>query len=135
MPHRKLVAKLKATAAVTALVPAARIRPVRQAQSASLPCITYQVTSLVTEDGIDGTSNTQIAEITLTCWAATYDDAWDVAGVVHTALHYWRDGNDGGEVMQCRCDVQADAPELVEESAEMAIHAVTQNYTIEYRKA
>ncbi len=133
MPHRKLVAKLQATSAVTTLVPAARIRPIKLAQSSPLPGITYEVTSRTTDDGIDGTSSTVLCEVTVTCWGTTYDQAWQVAEAVHAALHYYRESNAAGKLMQCRCTMQADAPEMVDEASDEAIHAVSQTYEIDYR--
>lgn len=133
MPHRKLITKLQATNSVTALVPAVRIRPVKLAQGDSLPAITYQVTERTTDDGIDGTSSTVLASVQVDCWGRTYDEAWSVADVVHSALHYYREGNAAGQLMQCRCEMQADSPELVEEASDEANHAVTQTYRLDYR--
>ena len=135
MPHRTIVTRLKATAAVTALVPAVHIRPLRQIQNVTLPAITYEVTDYQTDDGINQAGSTVLAELSVICWADTYDEAWDVAEEVRTALHYYREGNDAGELMQCRCTAMADAPELPDDGSETAIHAVTQTYSLDYRKA
>lgn len=133
MPHRKLITRLHASNAVIALVPAVRIRPAKIAQADVLPAITYQVTERTTDDGIDGTSKTVLAAVQVDCWGNTYDEAWSVADAVHGALHYYREGNAAGQLMQCRCEMQADAPELVEEASDEANHAVTQTYRLDYR--
>jgi hypothetical protein len=134
MAHRRMVARLHADAAVTALVPAARIRPIKLRQSDALPGITYPRGSFASEDGISQIGNTWILDVTVSVWANTYDEAMAVADAVRDCLHGWRDGNDPGDVMSCRLQSESDAPEAVEPGGDEIVHGITQEYRIEWLK-
>ena len=103
----KLVARLKATAGVTALIgtgDAARVRPQRLRQGEGLPAITYLVASDSLENHSTGATTTREKRIQVNCLAASYDGAIALAAAVEAALSGWNDAD--GDIWHL--DVQID---------------------------
>ena len=121
-----MVAQLKATAGVTAIV-GAKVYPMIAPQSAALPYIIYEKPLDVpvnTATGADATSQKRFA---VSCFAATYSGAHALGAAVAAALSGWVDSagcvwhqesctDDMGEVMSGQ-----DVPEY---------YAVNQEYTV-----
>lgn len=80
-----IVAKLLATATVTALV-SSRIQPPPLDDDSTLPIITWQVISAVRPAVMDGPLGYVRKRIQLTCWATTYTGASSLAEAVRIAL-------------------------------------------------
>ena len=89
--ERALVARLEATAGVTALV-GQRIYAMSLTQAAAMPAITYQKIS----PGLLHTMQTALPvarpRLQVNCWADTYSVAKAVAGQVRNALNGYDDG-------------------------------------------
>jgi len=126
MAEALLVAKLKATAGVTAIV-AARIYPMFAPQGAALPFLIYETTMDQPVNHAGGTTGTRQIQIALTCFASTYTGAKALAAAVEAALSGWIDANgcvwllesahdEAGDMMQGR-----DVPEYF---------AVVQEYSV-----
>jgi hypothetical protein len=78
---------LRAASPVTALVPQARITPVKRLQNTDLPAITYE---RVTNDPVQSlsgdTSNLDQVRMRVNCWSLSYSQSKSIAAVVRTAL-------------------------------------------------
>ncbi len=99
-PHIRLVAKLKGTSAVTALV-VARIWPMIVPQGQALPYIVYRRVDSVPINHAHGTTADDFTRIQIDCCASTYDGARALADEVRgdedesnpTGLSGWIDGD------------------------------------------
>jgi len=97
-PHVRLVAKLKGTAAVSALV-AARVWPMVAPQGQALPYLVYRRVDSVPVNHAGGTTADDFTRIQLDCYASTYDGARVLADAVRgnedevapTGLSGWTD--------------------------------------------
>lgn len=79
--------KLRATAAVTAIVPQARITPVKRLQEADLPAITYErVTNTPIQNIAGDTSDCDQVRMRVNCWAMTYAQTKTLSAAVRTAV-------------------------------------------------
>lgn len=72
-------------APVTALVPAARIEPIRRTQSFSLPAITLQVVSKVPFNHLRG-AGLDLSQVQVDYWASDYTTARALADAGRAAL-------------------------------------------------
>jgi len=77
---------LSKTAALTAVVPAAKITPVKRLQASLLPAITYQVVDCIPTDTKDGVSKLDRRRVSVNCWSLTYTQASTLAALVRSAL-------------------------------------------------
>ncbi len=96
--HTRLIARLKATEAVTDIVGAgtkARIRPMRRNQGGSLPAVVYHQVGGHRENVTQGTSTTASSRFRVHCVADDYDEAHSLADVVEDALSGWNDASSG----------------------------------------
>lgn len=88
--EESLVAKLLATAAVTALV-GARIEPLVLSQGATLPAIVYQRISGPRVRSHSGPSGLAHPRIQFTCWGSTYLQAKSVAKALRQTFDGFKD--------------------------------------------
>ena len=79
-------AVLVAAAPVTALVPAARIEPLRRTQSFTTPAVTLQVISKIPFNHLTGDGNLDGCLVQVDYWASTYTTARAVADAARVAL-------------------------------------------------
>ena len=127
MPYTRMVTRLKATSAVTALV-GTRVHP-GFAPSNTLPAIVYDVTSDEPENHSTGTTATHCMRIEVTSYAATYAGAKALAAAVETALSGWNDST--GAVWHL--DSSADDSGEVQAGANvLTFFAVVQQYQVWY---
>ena len=106
-----LVAILKADETVAGLV-TARIYPVYIPESATLPCITYQVTGKTDVNCAGGQTPLVEGSAQITCFATTYLGAVALADAVRSAVGGYS-GTAGGTVIQAIFVTdQGDIPEV-----------------------
>lgn len=79
-------AVLVAAAPVTALVPAARIEPIRRTQSFDTPAITLQVVSKIPVSHLRSSSGLDECVVQLDVWALNYTSARTIADACRSAL-------------------------------------------------
>ena len=127
MPYTRLVARLKATSAVTALV-GTRVHPMF-APTNTLPAIVYEVVGDEPENHSTGTTTTKNVRIEVTCYASTYAGAKALAAVVETALSGWTD--DSGDVWHLDTATD-DAGEVQAGANVLTFYAVIQQYQVWY---
>jgi len=126
MPQTRLVAKLKATTAVTAIV-STRIYPVLRPAGTALPAVVYQVLSNNPVNTAGGSTTTREMRLTVDCIAGTYAGAWALANVVRDALSGWVD--DSGDVWHL--DSETDSPgDLGPGQEEQVTYGVNQDYLV-----
>lgn len=89
---------LVASGAVTALVPASSIEPVRRTQASPAPCIVLQRVSVVPENHLRGWGKLDANQVQLDVYATTYAGARAIADACRTALQ------DAGEIMTSEVD-------------------------------
>lgn len=89
---------LVAASAVTALVPADHIEPIRRGQSITLPSVTLQRVSVTPFNGIAGFVSVDANLVQLTVIDDSYTDARSIADACRTALQ------DGGYLLQSELD-------------------------------
>jgi hypothetical protein len=77
---------LVSAAPVTALVPAARIEPLRRTQSFATPAITLQRIAGIPTSHLRGSAGLMHHHVQLDVWAQHYSDALDIAAACRTAL-------------------------------------------------
>jgi len=97
--HERMVARLKATGAVTTIVgagTAARIRPLRRNQGGALPAIVYNQVGGHRENITAGTSDTGSSRFRVHAIASTYDGAHTLAEAVEASLSGWVDEPSSG---------------------------------------
>lgn len=97
--HKRLVARLLATSAVTDIVgvgAAARIRPMRRNQGGDLPAIVYNQVGGHRENITQGTSTTAESRFRVHCIADTYAGAHALSEAVESALSGWNDRPSSG---------------------------------------
>ena len=85
MIEASLYEHLKDTAAVAAIV-AARVYPAVAPQAAAMPAISYLLTNRQEEEDLDGGIGLWKATVQVSCWAATYQAAKELAEAVGEAL-------------------------------------------------
>lgn len=90
MPETRLVAKLKATSAVTTLV-STRIWPGYRKEGTALPAIVYQMVGDNPVNYAGGTTDTAEMRLAVYCLASTYAGAKTLGDAVKTALSGWTD--------------------------------------------
>jgi len=128
--HKRLVARLKATDAVTAIVGAgtsARIRPMGRNQGGSLPAVVYDQAGGYRANTTTGTSTTASTRFRLHCLASSYDDAHTLSDVVEDALSGWNDTSSG--VWHLVMGPQ-DGPDEILPGEDAAEFAVIQDYSV-----
>jgi hypothetical protein len=128
-PAVLMVAKLKATAGVTALT-STRIWPDFR-QSETLPAVVYEVDSDRPVNSAGGTTGTSEIAIAVTVYAATRTAARALSAAVRTALSGWVDS--AGSVWHL--DYEADVPysEFVPEGQSVpTVSAIEQHYILHY---
>lgn len=83
----ELINALKANAALIALVPAARITPVKRLQGGSLPAITVERIANTPVQSIAGdTSQLDQVRLRVNCWAKTYQSTKEIAEAVRPVV-------------------------------------------------
>lgn len=127
----RIVAKLKGTNAVTALV-STRVYPMRMAASVALPAVTYQRISTTPQNHATGTLTGQTARVQIDCWAASYAGAKGVAGAVRDALSGWSDNSGTPVVIMSHLIDEQDDAEPVEEGTDTTVFRVSQDYEIDF---
>lgn len=128
MPATRLVAKLKATTAVTDIV-ALRIYPMSAPQGEALPYIVYEITLDNPINHATGTTGTASMRLAVSCLAATYAGAKTLAAAVATALSGWTD--DSG----CLWHLDSSSDDIGETQVGRDVpefYAVAQEYTVWY---
>jgi len=126
MPETRLVAKLKATSAITALT-GTRIYPMLRPQNAALPCIVWEISSDRPSNTAVGTTGTSEMSIALDCIATTYAGAKAVGDLVASTMNGFVDSAD------CiwHLDSQSDQIGPLEAGQEEpTFYAVSQDYTV-----
>ena len=135
MPETRLYNKLANTAAVTTLVPAARIQPVKNRQGDALPRITFQRISMLPVNHSTGVTTTSECTITIECWGATYSSVWAVADAVRAALSGWSDADGDPQISMSHLQNETDLPEPTDDGRDTLIHRVSQDYLLWYNSA
>ena len=92
MPDTRMVARLKATAAVTNLV-GTRIEPIRSRQAGALPRITWMRVGTAPINSAAGTTGEAEVRFQIDCFGSTYASARAVADAVTGALSGWNDAS------------------------------------------
>lgn len=126
MPETRLVAKLKATTAVTDLV-AARIWPGFRPEGSALPAIVYEMTTDSPVNYAGGTTGTAEMNLVVSSIATTYAGAKALGAAVATAM--------SGFVDTSSCvwhlDNQSDDFGAVKSGQDvLEYYAVVQNYSV-----
>ena len=132
MPEARMHAKLIATLAVTDLVAAARIRPIRDRQGATGSHITYQRVGTDAVNHSTGGCDVAFARVQVDSWAETYIKAKAIAAVVKAALQGWTDGGGTPVVSMCHWIGDYDLPEGMIDAQDAGDHRVIQEYMIQY---
>lgn len=131
MPERRLIAKLKATSAVTALA-STRIRAGRPRQDDALPYIVVQV---VGEDQVNhstGHCDVAFRRIQVTTYDDDYNGTATLANLVRDALSGWSDATGTPVVSMCHYVGCTDIGADVEPGQDLAIHGIGQDYNLTY---
>lgn len=87
MSVQTVINQLLATGAVTALVPAAKITPMKRLQATDLPAITVELVTSDPNQSIAG-DDTGLDQdrVRVNCWAATYASSKAIAAAVRASL-------------------------------------------------
>jgi len=134
MAETRMIAKLKATSAVTDLV-STRIRPLLRKQGAALPAITYQRISTIPCNASVGEANVAWARVQVNSFASTYAGAKALAAAVKACLSGWTDTGGSPSVIMSHWEGDSDLPEDVQPGQDLQVHGVAQEYLIEYGTA
>jgi hypothetical protein len=126
MPQTRLVTKLKATSAVTAIV-STRIYPMLRPRDSALPCIVYEVISNSHVNDASGTTTTREMRISLDCIAGTYAGAWALANAVRDNISGWNDTS--GDVWHLDSE-QDDTETILTGQSEATAYIVSQDYLV-----
>lgn len=86
MMEADLIGMLAASPAVLAIV-SDRVTPLARTQGAALPAVVVQRIGGGPEMADDGSAGIQGARVQVDCWASTYGEAKDLAGVVIAQLN------------------------------------------------
>jgi hypothetical protein len=84
-----VINKLKATTAVTDLVPSAKIYPLLRTQGTEIPCIVIQLNSMEPNHQKDKSSTIDRYIVHVTSFASSPKVAWDIAQAVRNTLDGW----------------------------------------------
>lgn len=132
MPETILVAKLKATSAITTLI-GSRIREGWLNDYDDLPGITYEVVSNETVNGAGGATETRRARITVTAWATTYAGARTLHDAVYASLKSWTSAGTNPAISSCLHDGSNKVPEDVEPGTTKArVEGISADYILWY---
>ena len=83
----KVYDALRGSATVTAIVPQARITPMKRLQNTDLPAITYErVTNDPVQSLAGDTSNLDQVRMRVNCWSLTYSQTKSIAAAVRAAM-------------------------------------------------
>ena len=132
MPEKRLYAKLAATSAVTALVTATKIQPVKVPQSLSIPLITYERSGSDPVNHATGTTTTASCIIEIDIYDDDYGDCKAIADAVRAALSGWSDATDDPQVSMCHLQDEMDLPLPPEAGQDLIVHHVNQTYLLWY---
>lgn len=136
-PEDRLVVKLLATSAVTALV-VDRIVPMDRVEETALPCITYQRISTNDYGGLNTVADAGWCRVQMDCWAeatmttGASDGAWALAVVVKTALNGLKDATGTPKINYVRCLDENEIAEPVEPGRAVRVHRIVQDYRVEW---
>lgn len=130
MPHKRLVALLKADGTVAAIT--TRVQPIRINQVGELPAITYQLISTSPVNHATGTTDTTEARIQIDCWASTYDGSKTLADAARGALSGVADDSGDPQISMSHLVGEQDLPESPDPGEDTIIHRVSQDYLVWY---
>ncbi len=136
-PEDRLVVKLLATSAVTALV-VARIVPMDRTEGTALPCITYTRVSTNDYGGLNTVADAGWCRVQVDCWAeqtattGASDAAWALAAVVKSALNGLTDTTGTPKINYIRCIEEQEMAESVEPGRAVRVHRISQDYRVEW---
>lgn len=134
MPETRLVAKLKATAAVTAIC-GTRMFPLELPQKVTYPAIAYQQ---VGEDSV-GSSTTEadvaFTRIQVTSYAEMYSAAKALNEAVRTALNGWTDAGGTPAVSGCSRAGTYDIPGAAEPGQDKYLYGVAGDFIVQHASA
>jgi hypothetical protein len=132
-PLTRLVARLKATTAVTALV-GSKISPVFSAQETDWPYIVYQLTSDTPLNCSDGTTGTKSARIQVDLVAkgtpGGYAQVRALAAAVEAVVNGWKD--DTGAIWHLDEGTRDNPGALLHGQDVIEFHRATQDYLVWY---
>lgn len=120
---------LSNNAALTAIVPAAKITPFKRLQKESLPAITYEVVDHLPQLTKDGVSKLDSIRISINVWTNTYIQASDLAKKIRTILDRYAGVNSGLNVDKIIFESIA---ELYEDDGEVYHHVVDFKIRMKY---
>jgi hypothetical protein len=138
MPETRLVAKLKATTAITDIVGSKIfpiMAPVKKKGKPVVtipPYITYQTISDQSENHSTGATETNHCRMQIDLWASTYADAKTLATAVKTALKNWTDNTGSPVISSCHYENGNDLPDPPLPGQEVQVHRVSQDYFLWY---
>jgi len=89
-PQVRMIARLLADSTLSDLNMTA-VRPILAAESDTYPMITFSVDSAERILGMNKASETRVQTIGISCFAESYQAAWNVAAAVEASLTSWTD--------------------------------------------
>jgi len=131
MPERRVVAKLKATTAITALV-GVRIEPGNRKQGDPLPAITIFAGTKTKSNCSAGTTASGQRQIIVDSWASTYAGVKALGLLVEDALSGWSDLTGDPQVSMCHLQGDTDGEEPMEPGQDVREHNVKQFYQLDF---
>jgi len=131
MPERRVVAKLKATDAITALV-GVRIDPGKRKQGEALPAITVFAGTKTKVNHSTGTTPCGARTIIVDSWAETYSEAKALGRLVEAALSGWSDVTGDPHVTMCHLQGDADIEEPIQPGQDERVYGVKQYYLVDF---
>ena len=136
MPETRIIAKLKGTSAVTALIGSgsdARVRMLhRRTEWGGSDSITMQRISSSPINHAGGTTSTYSARIQLDLWSATPMGIRTLTAAVRGALSGWSDTSGTPDVTMCHLENEMDGPEGPDAGEEETEYRVIQDYLVEF---
>jgi hypothetical protein len=112
---------LSTSIAITAIVSADKITPVRRLQDVALPAITYELIDTVPTNTKDGKSLLDTKRISVHCWSYKYSEAATIANKVRSVLDRYSGTVEGIEIDKIVFDNNA---ELIEDEVQVYHHIV-----------
>jgi hypothetical protein len=126
MPETRLVAKLKGTSTISAIV-GTRVYPMIRPQNAALPCIVWEISGDRPSNYAGGTSGTSEMSIALDCIASTYAGAKALGDLVASTMSGFADSAGCVWHLENQNDV---AGPIGGGTEEPEFYTVSQDYTV-----
>jgi hypothetical protein len=131
MPEAQVVAQLKGSTALTALV-GTRIYPIMARQVSSQPYVTYQRIATQHINASTGGSDVAFSILQLNCYAATYSGAKGVSAAVKASLANWSNTTGDPAIDMCHIQNESDLPDDPIPGTDKPIFAVTQDFLLQH---